>query len=59
MVFVVLCQKALKGSTGSGSGFKASQKMGPRLEVSPDTAASQFVKMPKWMKQILNMPNAF
>ena len=34
MVFVVLCTGALEGSTSSGSGFKASQKMGPLLKVS-------------------------
>ena len=34
--FVVLCPGAPEGSTGSGSGFKASQKMGPRLKVSSD-----------------------
>ena len=27
MLFVVLCPGTLEGSTGSGSGFKASQKM--------------------------------
>ena len=26
-----------EGSTGSGSGFKASQKTGPQLKVSPDS----------------------
>ena len=33
MVFVVLCPGTPDGSTGSGSGFKASQKTGPRLKV--------------------------
>ena len=33
MLFVVLCPGTPGGSTGSGSGFKASQKM---LEVSSD-----------------------
>ena len=33
---VVLCPGALEGSTGSGSGFKASQKTGQRLKVSSD-----------------------
>ena len=28
MLFVVLCPGTLEGSTGSGSGFKASQKTG-------------------------------
>ena len=34
MVFVILCPGTSEGSTGSGSGFKASQKMGQRLKVS-------------------------
>ena len=36
MVFVVLCPGTPEGSTGSGSGFKASQKTGQRLKVSFD-----------------------
>ena len=36
MVFVVLCPGAPEGSTGSDSGFKASQKTGPQLKVSSD-----------------------
>ena len=32
--FVVLCPGTPEGSTGSGSGFKASQKTGQRLKVS-------------------------
>ena len=36
MLFVVLCAGTPEGSTGSGSGFKASQKMGQRLKVSSD-----------------------
>ena len=36
MIFVVLCPGTLEGSTGSGSGFKASQKMGQQLKVSSD-----------------------
>ena len=36
MLFVVLCPGTPKGSTGSGSGFKASQKTGQRLKVSSD-----------------------
>ena len=32
--FVVLCPGAPEGSTGSGSGFEASQKTGPRFKVS-------------------------
>ena len=31
LVFVVLCPGTPEGSTGSGSGFKASQKTGPRF----------------------------
>ena len=34
MLFVVLCPGAPEGSTGSGSGFKASQKTGQWLKVS-------------------------
>ena len=33
MLFLVLCPGTPKGSTGSGPGFKASQKMGQRLKV--------------------------
>ena len=36
MLFVVLCPGTLEGSTGSGSGFKASQKMRQWLKVSSD-----------------------
>ena len=36
MLFVVLCPGTPKGSTGSGSGFKASQKRGQQLEISSD-----------------------
>ena len=36
MLFVVLCSGTPEGSTGSGSGFKASQKTGQRLKVSSD-----------------------
>ena len=36
MLFVVLCPGTPEGSTGSGSGFKASQKTGQRLKVSYD-----------------------
>ena len=36
MLFVVLCPGPPEGSTGSGSGFKASQRMGQRLKVSSD-----------------------
>ena len=36
MLFVVLCQGTPEGSTGSGSGSKASQKTGQRLKVSSD-----------------------
>ena len=34
--FVVLCPGTPEGSTGSGSGFKASQKTGQRLKDSSD-----------------------
>ena len=34
--FVVLCPGTPKGSTSSGSGFKASQKTRPQLKVSSD-----------------------
>ena len=36
MLAVVLCPGTPEGSTGSGSGFKASQKTGQRLRVSSD-----------------------
>ena len=36
MICVVLCPGTPEGSTGSGSGFKASQKTGQRLKVSSD-----------------------
>ena len=36
MLFVVLCSGTPEGSTGSGSGFKASQKTGQRFKVSSD-----------------------
>ena len=36
MLFVVLCPGTPEGSTGSGSGYKASQKTGQRLKVSSD-----------------------
>ena len=36
MLFVVLCPGTPEGSTGSGSGFKASQKTEQRLKVSSD-----------------------
>ena len=36
MVFVVLCPGIPEGSTGCGSGFKASQKTGQRFKVSSD-----------------------
>ena len=37
MLFVVLCPGTPEGSTGSVSGFKASQKTGHRLKVSSDS----------------------
>ena len=36
MLFVVLCPRTPEGSTGSGSGIKASLKMGQRLKVSSE-----------------------
>ena len=36
MLFVVLSPGTPEGSTGSGSGFKVSQKTGQRLKVSSD-----------------------
>ena len=36
MLFVVLCPGTPEGSTGSGSGFKASQMTGQLLKVSSD-----------------------
>ena len=36
MLFVVLCPGTPEGSTGSCSGFKASQKTRQRLKVSSD-----------------------
>ena len=42
MVFVVLCPETPEGSTGSGSGFKASQKTGQQLKVSSDGDDSYF-----------------
>ena len=36
MLFVVLCPGTPEGSTGSSSGFKASQRTGQRLKVSSD-----------------------
>ena len=36
MVLVVLCSGTPEGSTGSGSGFKMSQKTGQQLKVSSD-----------------------
>ena len=37
MFTVVLCPGTPEGSTGSGSGFKASQKMGQWLKFSSDS----------------------
>ena len=36
MLFVALCLGTPEGSTGNGSGFKASQKTGQQLKVSSD-----------------------
>ena len=44
MLFVVLCPGAPEGSTGSGSGFKASQKTGQRLKkVSSDRLGEHLI----------------
>ena len=37
MLFVALCPGTPDSSTGSGSGFEASQKTGQRLKVSSDS----------------------
>ena len=56
LVFVVLCPGTPEGSTGSGSGFKASQKTGPRFKVSSDRLGEAgnrtciFLKYPMKMK---------
>ena len=52
MVFVVLCPGAPEGSTGSGSGFIASQKTGPRLKVSSDRLGGPGIKLvtPGWLR---------
>ena len=42
MVLVVLCPGKHGVSTGSGSGFKASQKMGQRLKVSSSVMFLKF-----------------
>ena len=42
MLFVVLCPGTPEGSTGSDSGFKASQKTGQRLKVSSDRLVSTY-----------------
>ena len=42
MLFVVLCPGTPEDSTGSGSGFKASQKTGQRLKVSSDNYFNMF-----------------
>ena len=41
--FVVLCPGTPEGSTGSGSGFKTSQKTGQRLKVSSE------IKLNGWL----------
>ena len=45
MLFVVLCPGTPEGSTGSGSGFKASQKTGQRLKVLSDINIYMFVQV--------------
>ena len=41
MVLWFLCPGTPQGSTGSGSGFKASQKTGPRFKVSSDRLVNE------------------
>ena len=41
MICVVLCPGTPEGSTGSGSGFKASQKTGQRLSLIRQTGRSR------------------
>ena len=50
MFFVVLCPGTPEGSTGSGSGFKASQETGQRLKVSSD-------RLGEAGRLVLKMPN--
>ena len=45
MMFVVLCPRAPDDSTSSDSGFKASQKMGPWLEVSSDRLGKSGIEL--------------
>ena len=49
--FMVLWFYARDASTGSGSGFKASQKTGPRLKVSSDRLGGPEIKLvtPGWL----------
>ena len=49
MLFVVLCPGTPEGSTGSGSGFKASQKTGQRLKVSSDRLGLNFGMSPHYI----------
>ena len=57
MLFVVLCPGTPEGSTGSGSGFKASQKTGQRLKVSSDRLGEAGNQNSRWhfMAQKLNV----
>ena len=63
MLFVVLCPGTPEGSTGSGSGFKASQKTGQRLKVSSDrlgeagnrTACFEKLSLQSWLKIIYHL----
>ena len=73
MLFVVLCPGTPEGSTGSGSGFKASQKTGNRLKshltdwekpgIEPGTPGLQDIglsptpRRPLKITQILNLRN--
>ena len=46
MLFVVLCPGTPEDSTGSGSGFKASQKTRQRLKVSSDRLKRLMTSLP-------------
>ena len=64
MFFVVLCPVTPEGSTGSGSGFKASQKMGqwPKSHptdcenpgIQPATPALQDIGLSPTPRRLLN-----
>ena len=56
MVLCFLCLGAPKGSTGSGSGFKASQKMGSWLKVSSDRLGEPGIRRCQCKTQVLPNP---